>query len=51
MAQVRERVQQDWQDEQRQTLNEKFYESLRAEYDVIIEDTTLAERLASGGDD
>jgi len=31
-------VAQDWEDDKRQELNEQYYASLRARYDVVIED-------------
>jgi hypothetical protein len=37
-AEVRDRVAQDWEDDKRQELNEQYYASLRARYDVVIED-------------
>jgi hypothetical protein len=36
-ASVRERVQQDWEDARRETMNEQFYASLRDRYDIVIE--------------
>jgi peptidyl-prolyl cis-trans isomerase C len=37
-AAVRGRVQQDWQDERRRVFNEEYYASLRARYNIVIED-------------
>lgn len=39
---VRERVEADWRDERRRELNEQFYTSLRARYDVVVEDLAEA---------
>jgi hypothetical protein len=36
-AAVRARVQQDWEVERRESMNEKFYASLRDRYDIVIE--------------
>ena len=35
---VRDRVQQDWEDQRRETMNEQFYASLRDRYSIVIED-------------
>ena len=35
---VRQRVQQDWEDERRRVFNEEFYARLRERYEVVIED-------------
>ena len=37
-AEVRARVQQDWEDDRRETMNEQFYVSLRDRYSIVIED-------------
>jgi hypothetical protein len=37
---VRARVQQDWEDERRQTMNEQFYAGLRDRYTIVIEQIT-----------
>ena len=37
-AAVQERVRQDWEDDKRQELNDKFISNLLVRYDVIIED-------------
>ena len=37
-AEVRTRVQQDWEDDRRETMNEQFYASLRDRYSIVIED-------------
>ena len=37
---VQTRVQQDWEDQRRETLNEQFYASLRDRYTIVIEDIT-----------
>ncbi len=39
-ADVRERVQQDWEDARRETMNEQFYASLRDRYTIVIEEIT-----------
>jgi parvulin-like peptidyl-prolyl isomerase len=36
--QVREKVTIDWQDQRRRDFDEEFYASLRARYEVVIED-------------
>ena len=35
---VRDRVQQDWEDDRREEFNEEYYAALRARYEVVIED-------------
>ena len=37
-AEVRARVQQDWEDARRETMNEQFYASLRDRYSIVIEE-------------
>lgn len=37
-TEVRERVQQDWQDNRREQLNEQFYTELQDRYNIIIEE-------------
>jgi hypothetical protein len=37
---VRENVRNEWQAEQRQSMNKTFYESLRQRYDIVIENTS-----------
>jgi hypothetical protein len=39
-AEVRARVQQDWEDARRESLNEEFYTSLRDRYTIIIEEVS-----------
>jgi hypothetical protein len=46
-AEVRDRVAQDWEDDKRQELNEQYYASLRARYDVVIEDEVTDGVLAA----
>ena len=41
LAEVREAVLQDWQQQQMTTFNEQFYLGLKARYEVIIEDDAL----------
>jgi peptidyl-prolyl cis-trans isomerase C len=36
-ADARQRVQQDWEDERRETMNEAFYAKLRDRYTIVIE--------------
>jgi parvulin-like peptidyl-prolyl isomerase len=37
-AAVRERIQQDWEDERRRDFNQEFYARLRARYEVVVEE-------------
>ena len=37
---VREKVRNEWQAEQRQSMNKTFYESLRQRYDIVIENAS-----------
>ena len=50
---VREKVRNEWQAEQRQSMNETFYESLRQRYDIVIENAAekVPEKDASGEDE
>ena len=41
---VRERVRLDWETEKGIALNEKFYDSLRQQYTIVIEDPAEADR-------
>ncbi len=43
-AAVQDRVRQDWENDKRQELNDKFIANLLARYEVIIEDQS-----ANGG--
>ena len=45
-AEVRERVQQDWQTEKGNELNEKFYANLRDQYTIVIEEPKEANKVA-----
>lgn len=45
-AEVRERVQQDWQTEKGDELNEQFYSNLRDRYTIVIEKPTKAGKVA-----
>ena len=47
-SEVRERVKRDWQEQQRDRLNEAYYESLLGRYWVIIEDRTGSEGAPAG---
>jgi hypothetical protein len=47
LADVRERVVQDWEMERGEELNDKFYASLREQYTVVIEEPTVAEKVAA----
>ena len=46
-AAVRERVQQDWEDERRRVFNQEFYARLRARYEVVIEEPTAGRDFAA----
>jgi hypothetical protein len=46
-AAVRDRVTEDWEDERRRELNDAFYASLRARYEVIVEDESAADDFAA----
>jgi hypothetical protein len=46
LADVRERVVQDWEMERGEELNDKFYASLREQYTVVIEDPDERDRVA-----
>jgi hypothetical protein len=50
-AAVRDRVQQDWEDDRRQQFDEEYYAALRARYEVVIEDEDPGKDYAarSGG--
>ena len=41
-AEVRERVEQEWKSDKGEELNEQFYESLREQYSVVIEEPPQA---------
>jgi len=47
LAEVRDNVINEWQSQQRKTVNEQFYQGLRASYEVIIED--IATRNSTAG--
>ena len=49
-SKVREKVKADWQDQQRETQNEKFFEALRAGYKVIIERPDAGNPPSAAGD-
>jgi len=38
LAEVRDKVINEWQNQQRKTVNEQFYQGLRTRYEVIVED-------------
>jgi hypothetical protein len=40
LAEVRERVQRDWEEERRRVFNEEYTERLRDRYEIVIEDET-----------
>ncbi|GMR15702.1 MAG: peptidylprolyl isomerase [Gammaproteobacteria bacterium] len=40
LAEVRDNVINEWQNQQRKTVNEQFYQGLRTRYEVIVEDYT-----------
>jgi hypothetical protein len=40
LAEVRDRVERDWEEERRRVFNEEYIERLRARYEVVIEDAT-----------
>ena len=42
-AEVRERVEQEWKSDKGEELNEQFYESLREQYSVVIEEPLKAD--------
>ena len=46
-AEVRERVQQDWQTEMGNELNEKFYANLRDRYTIVIEEPAENDKLSA----
>jgi hypothetical protein len=48
LAEVRERVVTDWRHERRQQANQSFYENLRQQYEIVIEDGAL-EHAGGGG--
>lgn len=50
-AAVRERVQQDWEDERRRAFNEEFYARLRARYEVVVEDAAPDPDYAARAED
>ena len=41
LAEVRDAVLEDWQQQQMKTFNEQFYQGLKRRYEVIIEDDAL----------
>jgi hypothetical protein len=47
LAELRERVVQDWKTEQGEELNEKFYASLRERYSVVIEEPEQDDSVAA----
>ncbi len=47
LAEVRERVTQDWTTEKSEDLNEKFYANLRNQYTVVIEEPTEKDNVAA----
>ncbi len=51
-AAVRDRVQQDWEDDRRERFNEEYYAALRARYEVVVEDEEADDDYAAvAGDD
>jgi hypothetical protein len=47
LADVRERVVQDWEMERGEELNDKFYASLREQYTVVIEEPEVDDKVAA----
>jgi len=47
LADVRERVVQDWEMERGEELNDKFYASLREQYTVVIEEAAEEEKVVA----
>ena len=47
LADVRERVVQDWEMERGEELNNKFYASLREQYTVVIEEPAVEDKVAA----
>ena len=47
LAEVRDRVVQEWEDDKRETLNEQFYASLRGRYTIVIEEATEDDKVAA----
>ena len=47
LADVRERVVQDWEMERGEELNDKFYASLREQYTVVIEEASEEEKVVA----
>jgi len=41
LAEVRDKVINEWQTQQRKTVNEQFYQGLKARYEVIVEDRAV----------
>ncbi len=46
-AEVRERVVQDWKTEKGEALNKQFYDSLREQYTIVIEEPTDDDKIAT----
>ncbi len=46
LAEVRDQVINEWQNQQRKTVNEQFYQGLRARYEVVIGDIAAPYRTA-----
>ena len=47
LADVRERVVQDWEMERGEELNDKFYASLREQYTIVIEEPVVADKVVA----
>ncbi|MEA3302319.1 MAG: peptidylprolyl isomerase [Pseudomonadota bacterium] len=50
-AEVRERVEQEWKSDKGEELNEQFYESLREQYSVVIEEPLKSDEDSSQGNE
>ena len=47
LATVRDKVRNEWIDQQRQTIDKAFYNSLRQRYEIIVEDDSLKDLTVS----
>ena len=47
---VREKVMNEWQTQQRNKMNEQFYQNLRMRYEIVIEDTSSKDSIARSSD-
>lgn len=46
---VRDKVRNEWMDQQRRTVDKAFYQSLRQRYEIVIEDTRLIDASIDSG--